>query len=345
MLDSTPRKSKVGGGGFGGALGGGIGGGGFGGNTGGGLGGGGVFQIPDNIHPQFGGMQGGGGQMGGGQFGGFGGGMGAAAMTAADYTAGIDLGSLIIVIMDSTSGDNVKWMQNDGEGGRISTVGSMIVVTHTPAVHAQVDDLLAALRAGRNTSPTVQVDVRVIEIAADQAVPTLETESAEIAKLASDSSSAKMSLRCENHRVASVSSGLRRSYVVSITPVVGDNVGSDSSGFQDRNIGYQPVTSSQLLGLFGRIKPEIAADAKSGRIHLGVELASGPEEVLSTAFGTGQSIDRMEIETARLETTIATNVEQWTLAGTVAVTGSTTGITSGEAMPHIAVLVRWKPVK
>lgn len=107
---------------------------------------------------------------------------------------------------------------------------------------------------------------------------------------------------------------------------------------------HRPETNSPLLGLFGRIKPEIDADKTSGRIHIGVQLASGPEEVLSATFGTGQTVDRVELEVAQLESSIATAPNKWTLAGSVALTSPTSSSTSGEAFPHLAVLVRWSVV-
>ncbi|PAY20152.1 hypothetical protein CKO51_07840 [Rhodopirellula sp. SM50] len=247
------------------------------------------------------------------------------------------------VVLDHLSDDDTEWLNIDGAGGKLSIVASMMIVTHTQAVHTRVTQLLDLLRVGNNTSPTVQIDVRIVEVGSEQSATALASDAASLEKLANDSSAARLSLRCDNHRAAKVSSGLRRSYVVSLTPVVGSNGSIDvTTGNQT---AYRPETYSPLLGLFGRIKPEIDADGKKGRLHLGIQLASGPEEVVSATFGTGQSIDRVELETAELATSIATDADTWTLAGSVAVTSPTSSITSGEALSHLTVLVRWQVVK
>lgn len=307
-------------------------GGGFG---GGGGGGGGFFRIPDNILPQFGGGEGG--------FGGGGGGPAAASPSLPDRMTREALETLLY---DHLSDDETSWMSIDGIGGNLSIVASMLIVTQTEDVHTRLVQLLDALRVGSNTSPTVQVDVRITEVASDQTVSALTADAKLIEQLADDKSAARLSLRCDNHRVAKVSSGLRRSYIVSLVPVVGGNAGiAASSGNRQHSFAYQPVMQSVLLGLYGKIKPDISEDQQTGRIHLGIELASGPEEVMSATFGTGASVDRVEIETARLETSIAAGADQWTLAGSIAVTNPNSGITSGDALPHLAILVRWKVIQ
>lgn len=327
--DEQGASTQSVGGGFGGM------GGGMGGAGQGAMGGGGMFRIPENILPQFGD-----GGLGGGGFGG--GGFGGGGTMVASTQSGLDAMMLEQLVLDHLADDKTSWMQTEGVGGKISVVGVMMIVTHTSEVHARLFKFLDALRMGRNSSPTVQVDVRIVEVASDQTVSALTVDAKAIETLANDSSAARMSLRCNNHRVAKVSSGLRRSYVVSIRPVVGSNGLAD--GQRQRESAYQPVTSSLLLGLFGKIKPDIALDQKTGRIHMGIRLASGPEEVVAATFGTGQSIDRVELETAELETSIQTVADRWTLAGSVAVTDPTSTITSGVALSHLAILVRWTAV-
>lgn len=325
-VSSKSQKQNTLMGGFGGVAGGEAGG------MGGGMGGGGMFNVPDNVLPQFGG--GGMGGMGGGMMGGGG------AVTIPDR---MTREALETVLYDHLSDDDTEWEQMSGSGGKLSIVGSMLIVTHTAAVHDRVGGLLQALRQGGKNSPNVQVDVRVVEIASEQGTAAVLANAETIEKLASDPSAARLTIRCGNNRVATVSSGLRRSYVVSLTPVVGSN--GAIAAVASRDVAYRPETASLLLGMFGRIKPEIEEDQKSGRLHLGIRLASGPEEVVSATFGTGQSIDRVELETAELETAIVTPAETWTLAGNVAVTDPTSKITSGAALPHLAVLVRWKVVQ
>jgi hypothetical protein len=303
----------------------------------GGFGGGGMFQIPDNIHAQLGGGMGGG-------MGGMGGGMGAPLGTAAmSAPESITVDLLVDLVREHLHDDQTSWMNIDGAGGVISAAESMLIVTHRAAVHKRVEAFLQMLRSGQQTSPTVQIDLRIIEVTSEQAAKLDSEPVANLASLADGSSAARLSLRCNNHRVASVSSGLRRSYVISVTPVVGGNPGvSKPASAGSSNIGYQPVTIAPLLGLFGKVKPEINEDGKRGTLHLGIELASGPEEILSTTVGSGQTIDRLEIASARLETSVPADVDTWTPAGTVAMTDPTSGITSGAALPHLIVLARWQ---
>lgn len=290
---------------------------------GGGFGGGGFMRIPDNILPQFGGMAGGG--MGGG------------GMMMNQLPDRMTREALELILTTHLDRPGIDWVDTSGEGGTLSIVGSIMVVTQTPAVHLSIDAMLDALRAGNRTTPTVQVDIRVVELEAGKELP----DASQFESIASDDSAARMTLRCDNHRIAKISAGLRRSYVVSLTPVVGGNDQLASGG--SSRTGYQPVTVSPLLGLFGKVKPEIDENQLAGKIHLALELASGPEEVLTSTFGNGTTIDRLEIESARVETAVRAASKTWTLAGVVAISDPTSTLTSGEALPHIAVLVRWQP--
>ena len=247
----------------------------------------------------------------------------------------VTLGALTDLIYEHVDAGDETWEASDGIGGRVSSIGNSLVVSNTAEVHSQVEALLKLLRDQRQSTP-LQVDVRVIEI--NDSLPDVNELTREaLDSMASDETAARLTLRCNNHQSSKVSAGLRRSYVVSITPVVGGLSGEGSS----RTSAYQPVTESILLGLFGHIRPDMAKDRKTAMIHMGIELAAAPEEVASTSFGTGESIDRLEIESARLETSVEAASQSWTLAGLVAVANPNSIVKSGEALPHLAVLVRW----
>ncbi|MEO1528771.1 MAG: hypothetical protein AAFX06_25400 [Planctomycetota bacterium] len=321
-------------GGMGGGMGGGVGGGGMGAMGGAPAGGGGMFRMPDDIRPQLGGFGGGGfggGGMGGMGGGGMGGGMSMGYGGAGVQRAPITFDSLTNLMYEHVGNDD-SWLVNGGDG-RISNIGNSLVVTNTSNVHAQVESLLKLLREERRTMP-LHVDVRVVEIT--ESISSVgEFTPQKLDAMAGDESAARLTLRCNNHQSSKVSAGLKRSYVVSITPVVGGASDGNSSA-------YQPVTESVLLGLFGHVRPDVARDQKTAMIHLGIELAAAPEEVDASTFGTGESIDRMEIESATLETSVQAVNGNWTLAGLVAVANPTSIVKSGEALPHLAVLVRWK---
>ena len=325
MLDDAPAPSG-GGGGFGGGVGAMPGG--MGGGQGGAPGGGGMFRVPENILPQFGGM---------GGMGGMGGGFGGGGLGGGGYSLGpsaVTIGSLTdLLIQHVKVGEDETWEELGGEG-RISNIGNALVITNTAEAHAGVEALLKLVREQRQATP-MHVDVRVVELT--DSVPDIAAIKPEmLSTMASDPSAARLTLQCNNHQSSKVSAGLKRSYVVSITPVVGGE-SVDGGG----SSAYQPVTESVLLGLFGHIRPDLSQDKKTAMIHLGIELAAGPEEVTSTSFGNGESIDRMEIESAKLETSVKAVGETWTLAGIVAVANPNSIVKSGEALPHLAVLVRW----
>ncbi|WP_203546955.1 hypothetical protein [Roseiconus lacunae] len=296
------------------------------------VGGGGMFRIPDSILPQFGGgmggMGGGMGGMGGGQF-------------VHQHPQQMTREALKDVIITHVSGDTFKWMETSGEGGDLSIVGPLMIVTQSEEAHQKIAALLDLLKAGSNPSPTIQLEIRLVQIEAGQTKALSNATTENLVKLANEAHAARISLRCDNHRIAEIASGLRRSYVMSLTPVVGSN----DVHIASRSSAYRPEIQTTLLGLFGRVKPAIAADGKQGRIQLGIQMASAPEEVLSATFGTGQTTDRVEIETATLETTVSVDADKWTMAGTVAITDATSIVQSGQALPHVAILMQWTVVE
>ncbi|MEM6471497.1 MAG: hypothetical protein AAF802_18185 [Planctomycetota bacterium] len=305
-------------------------------NGGAAAGGGGFMRIPSQILPQFGGGMGGGG-MGGGGMGGLGGGMGMGGPIPGPEPT-LTAEALSALITDHVAPNT--WLALGGDGD-LTIIGSSMVISQTAGTHEKVEQFLELLRKARGSSVSVDIDIRVVEVAVDSALDQLTKSEENLAEIASDPSAGKLRLRCSNRQIASMSSGLKRSYIVSITPVVG----GDSKTMADAHIAYQPVSESVLLGMRGKVQPIIPSDGTSGRIHLGVSIASGPEEVLKAEFGTGQSIDRLELEMATLETSIETEPDRWTLAGTIAVSDPTSSITGGEALPHLLVLVKWKPTE
>lgn len=284
------------------------------------LGGGGAFRIPENILPQFIGMGGGHQPM-------------LPTLMTRDALKALAIAHL--------SDQETEWRETAGIGGSLSIVGSIMVVSHTEEVHQRLADLLEAIRKVKTSTPTIQLDVSVVQLDPDQIESVVKADTTQLATLAASETAARLTIRCDNHQTVEICSGLRRSYVMSITPVVG---GASIDTPRHSNSAYQPKIETVLLGLLGKMKPDITEDGKSGRISLGIELASAPEEVASVTFGSGETTDRIEIETARLQTSVAVDPNQWTVAGSVTVTDSQSILDSGAAFPHLAVLIHWKPV-
>lgn len=298
-------------------LGGGMGGGGMG---GGGMGGGGgMFYVPDNALGQ---LAGGSGMGGGG--------------IETPYS-GLDGTRIADVLSYHTRAQNILWEDYDGEGGCISVLGTSLWITQTASGHDAVAGLLKMLREATGDRSTIQVDVRMIEIESDAAIQIHDASAEMLEQLAMSKEAMMLSLRCENYHSAKVSAGLRRTYVVSVMPVVG----GDGLEVGSRSVGYRPVTESHLLGIFGNVRPMIESGKSSGRIQMSIGLSSGPEEVAQANFSDDVTIDRVEIESTELNVTVTTAPNQWTIAGVSTVTNPTSSLTAGQALPHMLTVVRW----
>ena len=309
-------------GGFGG------GGGGFGGGMGEQQGGGGFFSVPSDILPQMmGGMAGGGGMVGMGGGGGMASGGHAYSST--------DFNSLIDVIQGAV--DNEKWEAMGGDG-RISIFGKLLVITCEESMHSKIEQLLSMLRAQMKPTPTMSVAIRIVPLSADHMKTLDSRESMDPALMADDDAAIRISVRCDNRRVAAIAAGERRSFIYGVTPVVGNEDAPASTG---KSIGYSPQVITPMIGVIGKVHPVVSDTQKAGgrtaNVGLGLVWASTPEEVTSVTFGQGQTMDRLEISVAELETQVAVAEDKWTLAGLMT--------TNSTALEHVAVVIRWREAK
>jgi hypothetical protein len=241
--------------------------------------------------------------------------------------------------------DLVEMHMPNSESPTLNDLGTSLWATTTESGHKAIENLLAALATSQKGIRSVQVDLRMVTLPPEEAIAFVNAvgPAAEeaILKIAAMNDAAKTSIRCDNHSIATIASGLKRTYVVNATPVVGGD--SPTS----RSIGYRPETEEILLGLFGRIRPRLDDKGERARIELALQLTSGeqPEEIRAANYTDGGIIDRLELEISSLETTVAATENQWTLAGITALTNPGSPLTSGEALAHMVTLVRWKEVK
>lgn len=264
----------------------------------------------------------GGGGMGGG-------GMGGGGIVEASNSP---IDQLVDLVAEHTY-SRVGWGEIDGKETVITAFQKSLVVTHNAEAHRLVAELLEALRTRDMDASTLLIEVRIAEVAGGN-------DSADISKLnatdlALNPSSLGVTLRCRGNRTVETMSGLRRSFIVNLTPVVGGN-GIETA---DRGIGYRAETQTLLLGLLARVSAQIESPSKA-RLRLGLRLTNGPEEVEMSEFANGLSIDRVNILTTQLQTELTAPQGEWTVAGIVPLDGMQILDEDG-SVAHTAFLVRW----
>ena len=288
-------------------------------------GGGGMFSIPSTATNlvQFGGG-------GGGTDGGFAGGM------PGPLPPKSRIDQLADLVIAHTESPEHSW-EAYGGSGVLTAHDTSLVVTQTPAGQRAVGDLLESLRAAAGRSTPVLVELRVVAVPPPKPTDKLAGGQAiDAAALAGGPGAQGVTLLCRSSRIVEIQSGLRRTYTVNVTPVVG------GVGVPDRSIGYQAVTETFLLGLMGRlsVQPNAAGDAAT--VKLGVRLTLGPEQVEATEFADGLTYDRVDIDTTELRTQLAAPAGQWTVAGILPSEAIASPSTEPELMAnHAAFLLRW----
>jgi hypothetical protein len=281
-------------------------------------------------------------EMGGGGMGmsSMGGGMMAQTSQALPSTDSPRMSKLIKILVDHL-GNEVPWAFRQQGGGNLSALGRTLVVTHDASAHKKIASLLSALNDSQDDSTMVTVEIRILDISSESptraALADAQQGHAESLSLLADAEdAAHVSIRCANHRGTQIASGLKRSFVVNLTPVVGGEMATSH-----RSTGYRPEVQSFLLGLYGAVRPDVSADQKSARLDLQIRLASSPEEVKPSLFADNLSIDRVDIGMTELYTVVQSAPNQWTVAGVVASVSPHSPIVSGEVLNHQAILVRW----
>ncbi|QDV70186.1 hypothetical protein Poly24_39050 [Rosistilla carotiformis] len=296
-----------GGGGFGGGMG--TGGGGMGAGAGGMGGGGGFFAIPSHIQPQFEGAN-----MGVGVHGPW----NSRVIDLADVLSDLGIGDAQLMVYDK-----------------------LLLARATLRGHEELADVLQMLREKSQASPTMEIAMRLVPIAPDAAIDSSSLKATEIEALAAAKNAISATVRCGNGRTGSIASGARRSFVISAVPVVGANGSSDSNG---RNVGYTPRVITPMIGLVGKVRP-VLKEAPEGQprtalIDVGIAYSVGSDEILSATFGTGQTIDRIDVTAVEFESQLSVVENQWTLAGV-----STISDGNGAQEGLMAVVIQWREAR
>jgi hypothetical protein len=254
--------------------------------------------------------------MGGGM-GGMGGGMGGGGFyqVSSSPTSGSSISQLISVIQDSTTG---PWEDVDGEGGRITRLGTTLLIRTTLETHLQIERLLDVLRNLWGTLKIVRVEVdwlwlRQAEV--DALVPEAEGS---VIRVVSDDNLQSMresqgnerprgrsaQITCYNGQTVNVQSVRLIPAVTSLTPVVSTEAAS-----------YQPMVRTLSEGAVAQVRPLVS---RSGNfIVLDVHSRVNEVEVADAPpyDGLKPKLDQVTLMTHRLATSLRAPAGVATLVG------------------------------
>lgn len=279
---------------------------------------------------------GGGGTMGGG-FGGGGSGFfqvtdGGGGLTAMDSQISGDEAGPRFSIEDLIHAiqSTIEPMSWDVMGGSAvcTPLGGMLIIKQTPPAHEQIDELLTAIRdEGSVGSVTLEAywlllgagDLGQLVAEGNERVPArVNREMLEF--LADANPGYQGRITCFSDQTVHLVSGQRRSTVLSVVPVVGADA-----------IGLQPVISMPNIGVLLEVKPTLLPDEETAILNLVstvTSTGSGTEtfEMVSQASEeshTTLKLDRLNLDTQRLATTVRVPLGQPVLVGGLSVVGET----------------------
>ena len=150
------------------------------------------------------------------------------------------------------------WDQAGGAGS-IQKSDTMVVVSQSLPIHWQIESLLDALRAKKQVSPTVLVELKWLWLDAKQheqlagggkpaagGKRSLAVDAKALEQLARTTPGFRGQIACSNGQWVHLASGDRRSVIVSSIPVIGSGV------------GYQPVIQVPNVGVVVELRPSVA---------------------------------------------------------------------------------------
>ena len=225
-----------------------------------------------------------------------------------------------------------------------SGLGNQLIVTADGPTQARVLALLDGLRAGRESLPLVRVDVVMVQLAEGSPLDVPGLTAGQLKTMAGQPDAYQISIRCENHHTAHMSSGVERTFTASVTPVVGDQPGmgmtlTDSSR---RNIGYHPVIQTVTTGITGDLRVDVGDPQNQTRIQLNLQMISAPEEPTTVKVADGIEVERLELSTAGLKTVVRGEAGHWMVAGVVPITDPQSLFETGIEHSQLVTLVRWQ---
>ncbi len=241
----------------------------------GGGGGGGQFSVPDDA-----------GRVG-------------TRVAAQDSGPAITIDALIETIISSVAPDT--WEENGQGGGTLNALGRMLIISQTPDVHTEIEELLRMVRADADGRRTVSIDARWLTLSSQELQELTEGDSQNsrptrvnretLEVLTRRPTSKRAITNCFSGQLVHVMSGTRKNVVTSFIPVVGDIAGPEAAGrlvqsSQQRspfrtvqfaggegavqgaeppqsNVGYQPIVQSEVLGVVLEIRPTVVGAGRA----------------------------------------------------------------------------------
>lgn len=264
-----------------------------------------------------GGMGGGMGGMGGGM-GGSGGGfmqVGAGAtVTATGSQASVY--DLIAAIQETTSG---PWQEVHGDGGTISRIGTTLLIRASQENHEQIERLLDVLRSSWGSLKLVSVECDWLWLTSDELqspafrVPGKAIRVVDDGMLQSIRDAQGQEQRplgrfalisCYNGQTVHLQSLRQVPAVTSVTPVLGSE-----------SVGYSPQVRALDEGLIAQIRPTVSRSGEYVALDLHSRLNDVDLEPQFAYEASGTRLDRPQLKTHRMSTTIRVPVGATTLVG------------------------------
>lgn len=312
----------------------------------------------------------GGGGMGGGMMGGEGGGMFNVAdnMGSSSGPAPLTIGALSDAIMVSI--EPQSWIVAGGGEGRISPLGSTLVIRQTASAHQQIDALIDMLRNGSAKRRTVAIDCRWLMLDSNDLERLVSVDDQGVAKINRDAlaeftrrdSSLRGITNCFSGQAVYLISGTLRSNVSSYIPVVGSveatrqpevmfasdrsdapvhftQMGGGGGGFAGgRSVGYQPIITTTNFGVQIEMRPTLMHGGDSAVIDLkstitfpGSPSPSSADPLAMPGSDLAPQVDRVAIQTQELATTLSMPLGEPVLVGGMTHLDSATGSPSERA--------------
>ncbi len=146
----------------------------------------------------------------------------------------------------------------------------MLVISQTREVHMQIEQLLAELRARRNSVPTLSVELHWLwldpkqrsHLLAGHAKRTkgqlsLSVDPQRLRQIAREAPGLHGRVACENGLGTAIAAGDRRAIILNTIPVVGGD-----------GVGYQPVISVPNVGVTAQVRPTIVPGTKTAKLEV-----------------------------------------------------------------------------